>query len=174
VNPARALAALLVAAPLFADAGAILLREQTGAIRITVFAAPAPLRAGPADISVLVQDASSGEPLLDATVRLRLSLPGEGQTLLPATHVNATNRMLYAAPVVLQKEGRWRLEGDVRARSQNTHFQTDVIVLPPEGPLITWWPYFALPAAAILLFTVNQHLKRRARSRGASSYFSRL
>jgi hypothetical protein len=153
------------AARLFGDAGAVLLRQQTSAIRMTVFAAPAPLRAGPADFSVLVQDATDGEPVLDAQVRLRLSLAGYPETSLPATHANATNKVLYASPVVLQKEGRWRLEIDVRSQNQKTQFQTEFTVLSPEGPLFTYWPYLALPIAVILLFILNQRLKTRQKVR---------
>jgi hypothetical protein len=160
-----AFAVFLAAAPLFADAGAIVLRQQTDDIRITVFAAPAPLHAGPADISLLIQDVSSGEPVLDADVRLRLSFPGGPETLVPATHLSATNKILYAAPVTLQREGNWRLEGDVRARGRNIHFQTELSVLSPQQPLLTWWPWFALPAAATLLFILNQYLKHRPRPR---------
>jgi hypothetical protein len=151
------------AARLFGDAGAVLLRQETGAIRITVFAAPAPLRAGPIDVSVLVQDATGGEPRLDAQVELRFSLAGYPETSLPATHENATNKVLYAAPVVLQREGRWRLEVDVRSPNQRAQFRTEVTVLSPEAPLFTYWPYLALPGAVILLFILNQWLKRRSR-----------
>src|SRR5437868_5841580 len=44
-----------------ADGGMIRLSEQNGKYRITVFTSPAPLRAGPVDISVLVQDDMTGE-----------------------------------------------------------------------------------------------------------------
>ena len=55
-----------------ADGGVIVLDGQAGPFLVTAFAAPAPLRAGPVDLSVLVRDAQSGQPVLDAEVRLVL------------------------------------------------------------------------------------------------------
>ena len=46
---------------LWADGGTVRLSEEQGRYRITVFTAPAPLRAGPVDVSVLVQEAATGE-----------------------------------------------------------------------------------------------------------------
>src|SRR5258708_34204239 len=45
-----------------ADGGALRLSERAGGYRITVFTDPTPLRAGPVDVSVFVQDADTGEP----------------------------------------------------------------------------------------------------------------
>jgi hypothetical protein len=76
------LAALLLfalGASVRADGGVIILDREASPFLITVFAAPAPLRAGPVDMSVLVRDASSGQPILDAEVHLTLRLDaGEG------------------------------------------------------------------------------------------------
>ena len=44
------------------DGGTVRLSRCEGGLRITVFTAPTPFRAGPVDISVLVQDAVTGEP----------------------------------------------------------------------------------------------------------------
>ena len=38
------------------------LSERAGGYRVTVFTDPTPLRAGPVDVSVFVQDADTGEP----------------------------------------------------------------------------------------------------------------
>lgn len=61
-----------------ADGGVIILDREASPFLITVFAAPAPLRAGPVDMSVLVRDAFSGQPILDAEVRLTLRLDAGG------------------------------------------------------------------------------------------------
>ena len=54
-----------------ADGGTIRLSEQKGNYRITVFTAPTPLRAGPVDISVLVQEAATGEPAPGVQVTIK-------------------------------------------------------------------------------------------------------
>ena len=71
----RALLLLLLLVPhlAFADGGAILTRQTINDLDVTVFAAPLPLRAGPVDVSVLVQDAKTTKPLLDAQVEIAWS-----------------------------------------------------------------------------------------------------
>src|SRR5258706_7098552 len=64
----------VVLAPLVvrADGGAVCLSKISGLFLVTVFASPEPLRAGPIDISILVQDARTGGIVLDATVDLEI------------------------------------------------------------------------------------------------------
>src|SRR4051794_5008990 len=55
-----------------ADGGAIRLSEQKGNYRITVFTLPNPLRAGGVvDVSVLVQDAATGDLASDVQVTVK-------------------------------------------------------------------------------------------------------
>ena len=49
--------AILAPALSFADGGTVQLRKEAGALVITVFTSPAPLSAGPVDISLLLQNA---------------------------------------------------------------------------------------------------------------------
>src|SRR5215831_20221905 len=81
-----------------ADGGAVRLREKTGGYQLTVFTSPTPLRAGPVDVSVLVQDAATEEYVPNARVTVRLTARGTGQVLeYPATGEAATNKLLRAA-----------------------------------------------------------------------------
>src|SRR5262245_52718855 len=81
-----------------ADGGAVRLREQAGAYQVTVFTSPTPLRAGPVDLSVLVQDAATKECVPEARVAVRLTARGTGEALeCPATSEAATNKLLQAA-----------------------------------------------------------------------------
>src|SRR5262245_15441275 len=52
--------------------GEVRLTEKAGPFVITVFSDPTPLRVGPVDLSVMVQDGDSGRPILDAEVTVRL------------------------------------------------------------------------------------------------------
>jgi hypothetical protein len=72
-------------APAKADGGSLLLSEKRGGYQITVFTAPTPFRAGPVDISTLVQDASSGDLVTQARVIIRLTKPGRPGLDYPAT-----------------------------------------------------------------------------------------
>ena len=59
-----------------ADGGAVRLRQKTGGYQIAVFTSPTPLRAGPVDLSVLIQDAATGEWVPEAQVTVCLKAPG--------------------------------------------------------------------------------------------------
>src|SRR5579884_1996756 len=72
LNLKRLVPALVFCALLFADGGTLIFTRQAGPFLVTLFGAPEPVRAGPADLSVLVQRASDRTPVLDAQVRLKL------------------------------------------------------------------------------------------------------
>ncbi len=148
---------LLATALLHADGGSILLRQQSNGLLITVFGTP---QVGPNDFSVLVQDASDRSPILDATVDLRLA-----HNLKPATHQQATNKLLYAASVDLFHPGRYSLQVNVSRNGQGASINGEIDVPPPAPPWISYWPYFALVPAAILLFALNQWLKAKRDAR---------
>jgi hypothetical protein len=159
------LAGLFLAALLFADGGAIEFRKQAGSLLITVFGAPAPLRAGVADISVLVQDTHTTSAVLDAEVGLTLSRQGEKEISLPATRGQATNKLLYAAYPVLPSAGEWRLTVQVKSQSSSVAVDGAIAILPRQPSAIAYWPYIAFVPIGIVLFVVNQTLKSRSRYR---------
>ena len=95
-----------------ADGGTVRLSEQKGNYRITVFTAPTPLRAGPVDISVFVQEAATAEPASDVRVTVktvRRGSPGAA-TCQPATTEAATNKLYHAAIFDLPEPGRYAME----------------------------------------------------------------
>ncbi len=88
-----------------ADGGAMLLHQDAGAFTITLFAAPQPLRTGAADLSVMVQDRTNGQILLDPVIDLTLAPPAAGaapQTVRLAKG-QASNRLMQAATVYFSK-----------------------------------------------------------------------
>lgn len=148
-------AALLFAAAalLHADGGSVLLREQSGALLITVFGSP---QLGPTDLSVLVQNASDGAPVLDAQVAVSL-----GADTQPATHAQAVDKLLYAATLEAARPGPCPLAVRVSRRGQSAFVSSTVAVLPRPAQWVAYWPYFALVPVAVLLFALNQYLKKQ-------------
>lgn len=144
---------LIAAALLSADGGSVLLRKQSGPFLITVFGTP---QVGSTDFSVLVQNASDRSAILDAYVELRI-----GDAQARATHQQATNKFLYAASVALSHAGKSHLEVSVTSNGRTAIVDGDIVVLPAASPLIAYWPYFALVPVAILLFALNQWLKKK-------------
>jgi hypothetical protein len=151
----------LVIPLLFGDGGTVQFQKQAGPFLVTIFSAPVPLRVGAADLSVMVQRATDRSNLLDCSVDLRLSRPGESRIHANATRAQATNKLMYAARVVFPAPGKWHLDVGVNAQRDTIHVAGDVPVLPQQEPLIAYWPYFAVLPTALVLFGLNQWLKAK-------------
>ena len=153
--------AILVHATAFADGGAVRLRREAGGLAITVFTSPAALAAGPADLSVLVQDQNGLEPVLDADIFLLLHESSTGaQFEAQATRQNAQNKLLYASPVMFSRPGKWELTVTVKRTSQLVGVGgiLDVAPAPAEA---SYMAYIAFPPAMVALFAVRERLLRR-------------
>ncbi len=80
---------LLLPALARSDGGTIRLAQRCGDYQITVFTSPASVRAGPVDISVLVQEVSTGEPASGARVTITIALRGTSTVI---THDAKTHK----------------------------------------------------------------------------------
>lgn len=158
-----------------ADGGAVLTQQKTGPYLVTLFGSPTPLRAGPADLSVMVQDAATGNPVLDQSVSIKVQAAVDPHStawvppccsmrtmtgVVPATHDAAQNKLLYAANVVLPSSGVHevivRIGGDT-----GEILSTTLSVEPPAPPVTSYWMYLALPPVFIGAFALNQRIRRR-------------
>jgi len=147
------------------DGGLLRLCQQCGPYQVTVFTSPTPLRAGPVDFSVLVQDAATSAVVSDAKVVFRMTPAGEAGAAVDhvATTAAATNKLLKAAQFELPSAGTWQVEVLVdgplgRARTQ---FPVEV-----SGPMPRWLemaPWIALPLVPIALFALREAVARGKR-----------
>jgi hypothetical protein len=164
-----AVAALLVASgiPALADGGLVRVRGSSGAFVITVFTSPTPMRAGPVDVSVMVQDGETGRPVLDALVVVEWTAAHDDRSLsVEATRERATNKLLYAALPELPRAGDGELRARVSRAGRAGEVSCRISVLPSLPPLLSFWPYLVLPPVGVLLFVLNRRLAgRRLRSR---------
>jgi len=161
-------ALLFAPAVLLADGGTLQLRKPAGPWIVTVFSTPVPLRVGVADLSVMVQRANDRDSVLDAQVKLHLTRSSASnvvEIVAPATRAQASNKLLYAARVTLLSSGMWRLEVDVARQGSAALVSGDLNVLPPQPPMKARWPYFVMVPLFVLLFAVNQWLKKSRRLR---------
>jgi YtkA-like len=150
----------------FGDGGTLILRKQAGPLTISVFSSPEPLRVGAGDLSVMVQKSDDKSAVLDANVKIRLthgSAEGISEVFAPATHANASNKLLYAARVNLPAQGVWKLVATIDSKLGNAEVAGEINVMPPQPRIIAYWPYFAVVPLIILLFAINQWLKNRRR-----------
>jgi hypothetical protein len=159
-------AVMLAQAAAFADGGTVQLRKEAGGLVITVFTSPAPLSAGPADISLLLQNRNGLEPVLDANVSLVLRAEDSDVELRAhPTREQARNKLLYAAPVMLSNPGKWRLAVTVERNGEQTGAVGIVEVAPAPDMALSYSGYIAFPSVMIALFVVRERLIRR-KSRG--------
>jgi hypothetical protein len=159
-----------------ADGGTVRLSEQQGKYRITVFTAPTVLRAGPVDISVLVQDADTGEPASGVQVTIRAEWRGSPDVTLRhrATTEAATNKLYYAATFDLPEPGWYSVEVSIDGPlgGAEVHFEMEAAEPPP--PWLAMLPWVGWPALAILLFSIHQRLVRWRSRRAANEYLCQL
>ena len=155
---------IVMLAPLVAhaDGGTVQLREASGPFVVTVFAAPEPLRVGPIDTSVLVQDRETGRVILDATVNLAFQ-PVAGTSprfQTRATHAQARNKLLQAVTIDVPAPGWWTIQVFVSRDREQAVLATKLLVMPAAPRLATIWPFLILPPFAIALFALHQTLRR--------------
>ena len=150
-----------------ADGGTLRLSRCEGPYRISVFTGPTPLRAGPVDISVLVQDTATADVDLRATVMVRI-MPANrtGRPMYEAATSNtATNKLLRAAMFELPAPGRWSVEIEVQGEqgSAQVNFVLEAATRLPQWPVMASW--IAWPIPVIALFSLHQVLIWRGRRR---------
>jgi hypothetical protein len=159
-----ALLLLACSAPAWADGAHIALRATSGPYSITLFTAPDPLVSGPVDLSLLVEDASSGDPLADATATGTLTLPARPGPSFNLTHAAASNKLLLAAEPVLTAPGIYTLVLHIaRPGSPTASFSTVLPVAEDHRRRTTLLFALVLPLAVIALFLVNQQAKLHRR-----------
>ncbi|PWU08896.1 MAG: hypothetical protein C5B47_04055 [Verrucomicrobia bacterium] len=170
----------LIGGRAFADGGTVQMSEERGPYRITVFSTSAVVRAGPEDISVLIQDRKTNQPLLNGEVRLSLrradeksAAPNEvwvppccrmkssgGLDKIEATHEVATNKLLYAATVTLPEAGEWEIKVAVKASGSEATISGKLRVSPPAPPVLAYWPFFLLPIVSIAAYVLHSNLPK--------------
>jgi len=159
---------ILAQATVFADGGSIQMRQEAGDLVITVFTSPTPLSVGPADISLLLQKRDGLEPVLDADVSLLLVYPGSNIELhVHPTREQARNKLLYAAPMMLSKAGKWGISVTVARKGKALIAAGTLEVAPPTDRTLSLAGFLAFPPIMIGLFVVRERLLRRASRRQA-------
>src|SRR5262245_17140870 len=165
---------LTMSAPRLAkgDAGIIRLREAQGPFSVTVFSSPESVSGGLADVSALIQERETGKVVLNADVSFTLSPPvgsapsqsdefcGSSKALmrLPAwmnhpatvcaTREQASNKLLYAAPLELNAPGDRKLYVVVSRGTDTARFECRLPVTLRSSKLTELWPYLSLPPLA--------------------------
>ena len=156
---------LLLSAPilhpsslLLADGGTVRLSQQQGNYQIAVLTMPTPLRAGPIDISVLVQNAGTHELVLDGQVGLKLTPRGHagGSISQLATAEAATNKLFRAANFELEGAGWWDVDVSIDGPLGNADARVELQVAEPLPAWQAMCPWFGWPVFVICLFGAGE------------------
>lgn len=144
-----------------ADGGVVVFQQNSAPFIITLFSTEMPLRPGPADFSVLVEQADGRSPILDAQVLIELEHEAGTIIRTEATRSQARNKLLYCSLINLPKAGKWKVRLHVTRGESNAEVLGDLQVAAPRALLVSYWKLFALPPITITLFIINQWLRRR-------------
>jgi hypothetical protein len=155
------------AAAASADGGVPRLSERVSSYRVSVFTSPTPFRAGPVDVSILVQDADSGELVPDVRVTVRAVPRGRPEAAVshPATAKAAANKLYRAAVFELTEPGWWDMEVTIEGLRGPAQVR---FALEAADPLPRWWtlaPWVGWPVLVVALFSLHQVLVRRRKTR---------
>jgi hypothetical protein len=183
---------LLLARTSWADGGTIRFQGDAGSLHVTVFTLPPLLNAGPVDVTVLLQDRSRLNPLLDARVTLNLSAEAGSQQRkeawsppacalnapsaladIPASLNHGENRLLYGAVIQVPYSGIWKLNIHIQHDSETVSVSTLLKVNPPAPPPLAYWQLFILPPLGVIGFILNRTARHtRRRSSGVQEFRS--
>jgi hypothetical protein len=149
---------------LLADGGTVRLSERQGNYQITVLTSPTPLRAGPIDVSVLLQNADTHELVSDGQVTIKATRRGHpGSISRVATAEAATNKLFRAANFDLPKSGWWEAKVSIDGPLGNADIRVEMHAAEPLPAWLTMWPWFGWPALAIFLYGVHEILIKARR-----------
>ena len=174
------------------DGGVIRLREIQGSFVVTIFTSGDPMQDNPFDVSVMVQERDSNEAILDASVKLVFTSlftptpatteqicgetgvaaagPVSQRITFVATRGQASNKLLYAAPVKFSAAGEWQLQAFIKHDGDAVVMACPLQVGPPPRKLLALFPYLILPPLMVALFALNQWLRGQLREKTPSPW----
>lgn len=150
--------------PAKGDGGRVQMHERAGPYMVTLFSMPDTLATGPADLSVGVEDAATGELINDAEVKLTLSELDTGSSngiVARTTHGSAPSGILQAAQVTFPNAGRWRITIDVNRKEKSGQCSTDLTVGTAHQRAYEIWAAGLAPLVICLLFVIHEWRKRK-------------
>jgi hypothetical protein len=147
------------------DGGIVRFSERRDDRVITVFTSPTPLRAGPVDVSVLVQDAESGKALPDVPIVVHVHPVNHGEATItvPASSKAAANKLMHAADVELGEPGLWHVDVIVQNLGPGLPIGFDMEVAEAPPPWLDLSIWVGWPLVAIAWFVLHQWLVHRRR-----------
>ena len=150
---------MLTASGAHADGGIVRASREIGDYNVTVFSDPTPLRVGPADISVFVQERQSKGLVLDADIWLELEGPVSRMVRkFQLSRSAATNQWLQAATIELTRPGTAELTVHVSGPEGSGSYSIPLEVVDALPSAWQFWPWIALPFLFLLIAGLREWL----------------
>jgi len=144
-----------------ADGGVVMCQRTSAPFTITLFSTETPLRPGPADLSVLLEQPDGHSPILDAQVVIELQHESGMFIRAQATRSQARNKLLYCSLINLPAAGHWKIRLHIKSSDTTAELLSDLVVAAPQPVFLSHWELIAVPLIIIILFLLNQWLRRR-------------
>ena len=141
-------------------------QETSGPFEVAILATAGDLAAGPSAFSVLVQNPSTQEVMLDTAIDLTVhssaGMPREAATV-HATAAGSGNKLLQIAELNLPAAGDWTLAVVLRRNAQAAEFALPLHVVKEDAGSGLPWPYITVFVVGAVLLVI--YLRRRRESR---------
>lgn len=173
---------LILGALVHADNAVPLGTRELGGKVLTIFAHPAPLRAGPVQLGVMLTDSKTGKPDLSWTAtgsikpsvgetradggkaewmppccRMTVHTLADGSAPLQFTDSLAGNALMRGTSVTLSKSGGWIIDLELKnADGLLMKESLAITVGSPAAPITQFWPLFAIIPAAVFAFVFSR------------------
>jgi hypothetical protein len=109
---------------------------------------------------VLLEGAGGHRPVMDAQVFIELEHEAGATVRAEATHRQARNKLLYCSLINLPEAGRWKMKLIMKHGGERAEALGDLTVARPQPMLFSYWKPIAFPPVIIILFIINQWLRR--------------
>ena len=161
-----ALSSLLLAQGAQGDLGALVAQGNLGEDRITILAAPSPLRVGKVLLNLSLQPEGGPANTRNTDLTLTLKPPGDhppegthhhsGVIHTRAQRQKSTHPGMLGALVELPTAGTWQVEVSATRSGKDDVFLFDLEVGPPASPWVDYAMAFAFPVVGLLIFVWHQ------------------
>jgi hypothetical protein len=150
------------------DGGTLRAWGQQGRYDIAVFTEPSPLVTGPVDISVLLLDRCTGEPVADARIAVDFFPAGRPDlaTRHPATKQAAVNKVFHAALFELRHAGPCSVIVGIDGPDDHARIQFETDVGNPRSSPVGVWPWILGPFPIIVCYIIHRRLVDARTSKG--------
>lgn len=154
---------LLMEGLVLADGGKPKNSEQWLNNQVTVFIAPDPVRVGPVEVQVMIQDLTTGNPKTDLKTTIHATQIGNIQSTLGgvASSEAITNKLMVGRIITIPAEGKWQISIQIEAQEGLWRKLIPIDVYQPIPQWLQYAGYIAWPAAAVLVFVLHRTIVRR-------------